>query len=124
MVLETPGGVVSNGAWPLNLELVGICGNDYESFELIKRQLDEPIPSDGEILECLRQLQSRGWMQCYRYVLERVAPDPGPDATLEEKSKQWRQEFTLVVAFEDQQVGELWWLSTEVGVQALKGSEE
>jgi len=51
-------------AWPLDLQLVGICGNDYESLELIRGMLDEPAPSDGVILECLRHLQSRGWMQC------------------------------------------------------------
>lgn len=60
----------------------------------------------------------------YRYVCERVAPDPGPDATLEEKRKQWRSEFVPVVEFEDRHAEELWWASTEAGIRALKASEE
>jgi hypothetical protein len=107
--------------WPLDLELVGICGDDYESLEIIQGQLSESYPelTIREILSWVRDLQLRGWMICYRHVIGRAGPDPGPEASLDEKSKQWLQEFVPVLEFTDAEAAQLWWASTDTGIKAL-----
>ena len=74
----------------LEMNLLNLIANDYESLWSIRDSWaslydDVPLPTIDEMTRALRQLQARGWITCYRYVLERVGPDPGPEASLEEK---------------------------------------
>jgi hypothetical protein len=103
----------------LTLDVVDLCADDYESLEQIRDGLDEPVPEDGKILAGLRDAAARGWIICYRHELERVAPDPGPEATPEEKQKQWRSTYVPLAEFEDRQAGELWWMATREGLKAV-----
>ncbi|HET9232947.1 MAG TPA: hypothetical protein VFP10_02265 [Candidatus Eisenbacteria bacterium] len=97
----------------LEMELVGIVGNDYESLETIRKfawDADIPLPSVGEMIESLRALQAKGWVQCYRFVVDgsQFVPIDGFQDSEAEDPIQLTGQATL------------WWLATASGLSALK----
>ncbi|HTK31360.1 MAG TPA: hypothetical protein VL332_05305 [Candidatus Saccharimonadaceae bacterium] len=95
------------------MRLLRVVGNDYESLHTIRRYHwddDIPLPSVEAMIESLRELQRKGWVQTYRL---------DADTT----------EFVPVVDFEDEEAlrpveltsqSSLWWLITESGLTAIE----
>lgn len=93
----------------LEMELLGLCGNAYESLGCILDLWDEdiPVPSVEELIRALRELERRGWIQFERLYSERPDYDDTEAVDPIELTNQAR----------------LWWRSTEAGLRALQAEE-
>ena len=94
------------------IELLRRVSNDYESLETIRNYWEDDLalPPVEEIIRSLRELQRKGWVQCYKYVLDAQEFVPIPDFPDEETLDP--KELTGEAKF--------WWLITETGLAVLR----
>lgn len=95
----------------LEMELLSLVADDYESLQTItKCHWDDeiPLPTLEEMVRCLRDLQDRRWVQCYR--LDHAAGAFIPIDQFRDDEAENPIEMTGRST--------LWWLITEDGLKA------